>query len=114
MTSETLLPCPFCNGEYVRKELSPHTSKPVLEQLAEDSGGGWRVCCYGCHVQTWNGLSKEEAIKTWNRRLSTQKAATVLREVSKELNDKCPNCGAKLLGCPQGEYCSNSACGYAY
>ena len=66
---DNLLPCPFCNGEYVRTELSPHASRPILEQLAPDSGGGWRVSCYGCCVGTWNGLAREEAILTWNRRL---------------------------------------------
>ena len=63
--AEQLLPCPFCSGEYVRKELSPYNSKPKLEQLSD---GSWRVSCYGCYVGTWKGLTKADAIETWNRR----------------------------------------------
>lgn len=26
--------------------------------------------------------------------------------------EPCPQCGAKIQSCPQGEYCSNTACSY--
>ena len=29
---------------------------PCLEELSDDAGGGWRICCYVCHRQTENGL----------------------------------------------------------
>lgn len=69
-TSLALLPCPFCQGLPIRDDRLPCFSVPLLEELSDEMGGGWRVSCYGCHVQTWNRLSREDAIATWNRRQS--------------------------------------------
>lgn len=67
-----LLPCPFCGGAWLpdhpkMKRSAPCTSTPKLEELSE---GGYRVCCYGCGVQTWNNLryTAAEAAAAWNRR----------------------------------------------
>lgn len=67
-----LFACPFCGGTYISDhpkmmQSQQFTSVPMLEELAE---GGWRVCCYGCGVQTWNnlGYTKEQAIAAWNTR----------------------------------------------
>ena len=68
---DILLPCPFCGGLPNSKWSGP--SAPCLEQLSPEVGGGWRVVCYGCGVQTWNRLHqhKEQAIKHWNTRRQT-------------------------------------------
>ena len=67
-----LLPCPFCGGQFIPQhpKMAPmwkSTSCPKLEEL---TAGGWRVCCYGCGVQTWDNLryTKEQAIAAWNTR----------------------------------------------
>lgn len=67
-----LFACPFCGGAYISDHPNMmhkgrFTSVPMLEELAD---GGWRVCCYGCGVQTWNnlGYTKEQAIAAWNTR----------------------------------------------
>lgn len=71
----SLLPCPFCGGNHIPEhpkmaEWWPMTSQPCLEELAEPYEGSWRVCCYGCGVQTWNNLkyTREQAIAAWNTR----------------------------------------------
>jgi Lar family restriction alleviation protein len=66
--SDELMPCPFCGGseEGFRRAV---TGMPKLEEL---SAGGWRVCCYTCRVQTWDGLSREESIERWNTRAALQ------------------------------------------
>lgn len=68
-----LLPCPFCGGDYIpdhpkMRQVAPMTSKPCLEELTDNRG--WRVCCYGCGVQTWNNLkaTRPEAVAIWNTR----------------------------------------------
>lgn len=73
-----LLPCPFCGGKHIPEHPNmarrwPCTSQPCLEELAEPYEGGWRVCCYGCGVQTWNNLryTREQAIAAWNTRPDT-------------------------------------------
>jgi len=70
-TPDDLLPCPFCAG--LPNPKWSGTSAPCLEQLSLEVGGGWRVVCYGCGVQTWNGLHqhKDQAIKHWNTRRQT-------------------------------------------
>lgn len=74
-----LLPCPFCAGKSFHTE-GDHPvefqTNPLLEQVAAEYGGGWRVCCYGCRVQTWNGLSREEALTTWNCRQGSMEQYT--------------------------------------
>lgn len=66
---EALLPCPFCQGAPRPRPWGPVViATPVLEAIALDSGGGWRVTCYGCRVQTWNGLTRDEAMAAWNYR----------------------------------------------
>ena len=67
-----LLACPFCGGQFIPEhpkmaEMSPYTSQPKLEELTD---GGWRVCCYGCGVQTWDNMkyTREQAIAAWNTR----------------------------------------------
>lgn len=70
MPMPALLPCPFCGGGWAHTVCDPYHSEPRLEECSEQQGGGWRVCCYGCYVQTWNGLGREEAIATWNRRVT--------------------------------------------
>lgn len=77
-----LKPCPFCGGgdlpadhTKARQMGSPRMrSWPVLEELSEEVGGGWRVCCYGCGVQTWNALhpTAEAAVAAWNLRREPQ------------------------------------------
>ena len=58
-----LKPCPFCGGE---------KGMPQLEQLREDSGGGWRILCYGCMASVGNRTEKTyaEVIEVWNTRTS--------------------------------------------
>jgi uncharacterized protein with PIN domain len=67
-----LLPCPFCGGQFIPEHPKmagspPFRSVPRLEELLE---GEWRVCCYGCGVQTWDQMeyTKEQAIAAWNTR----------------------------------------------
>lgn len=69
---EEPLPCPFCGGQFHpehpnMKDVGRFTSVPKLEELTE---GGWRVCCYGCGVQTWDNLqyTREQAVAAWNTR----------------------------------------------
>ena len=67
-------------------EMMPYTSAPKLEELTE---GGWRVCCYGCGVQTWNNMkyTREQAIAAWNtRRLANDQAHR--SDALKPLKDK--------------------------
>jgi len=72
-SNETLLPCPFCRGKLVpghpkMSRRAKYESVPVLEELVD---GGFRVCCYGCGVQTWDELhyTREDAISAWNTRV---------------------------------------------
>lgn len=63
-----LLPCPFCGG--LPNPKFDGRSAPILEQVAPELGGGWRVNCYGCGVKTWDCLHRtpEEAVAHWNLR----------------------------------------------
>ena len=70
LAEPALLPCPFCQRTPRPRPWGPVViATPVLEALALDSGGGWRVTCYGCRVQTWNGLTRDEAMAAWNTRV---------------------------------------------
>ena len=75
VTQVPLLPCPFCGGRFIPEHpkmagLLSYTSQPKLEELF---AAGWRVCCYGCGVQTWDnlGYTKEQAVAAWNTRAHT-------------------------------------------
>ncbi len=76
-----LEPCPFCGGKRPPSEHSAvaskdeYTSHPVLEALGDDVGGGWRVMCYGCGIQTANGLHRtaKDAVFAWNLRQPSTK-----------------------------------------
>ena len=75
--SEKLLPCPFC-GTNLSDFPKVMTVKPVrseeylLEKLKGKkiigSDAGYNVFCVYCGALGARGMSKEEAIKKWNRR----------------------------------------------
>jgi len=67
-----LKPCPFCGGDAEGFRLA-RTGEPKLEQVSDDSGGGWRVSCYTCRGGFWNGayLTEQDAIAAWNTRQET-------------------------------------------
>jgi hypothetical protein len=88
-TQNELLPCPFCDGKHLATHpkmvnMWPSISRPALEQLTEEFKGGWRVCCYGCGVSTWNNLrySREEAVVAWNTRNGSLPSTIAIRAIN--------------------------------
>lgn len=72
-----LLQCPFCGGrQYNDHGDQVSHSWPKLEETVDSAGewDGWRVVCYGCGVQTWNGkhATRAAAIAHWNTRRSVE------------------------------------------
>lgn len=74
--NETLLLCPFCNGEAVL-QLDPY------EYLTPSSY--WVVMCRKCDVKTCGLNPKEEAIKAWNTRHNKSQWMSI----DKEKLEKC-------------------------
>lgn len=57
-----LKPCPFCGARDDKVELWDNTSDIIWEHA-------YQVLCCNCWVRTSFYKYKEEAIKTWNRRV---------------------------------------------
>lgn len=55
LTSESLLPCPFCGS-----------SDLTLDNLVDEDD--YFVSCGGCQVQQIASYTREEAVRRWNRR----------------------------------------------
>ena len=49
-----LKPCPFCGGE--------------AEAVKDPCGMGYFAVCHKCEIRTLIFLTKEKAVKRWNRR----------------------------------------------
>ena len=53
-----LKPCPFCGGE------------PFVDYYDyEKYGKTYVICCNGCHAETFERDTPEEAAEAWNRRV---------------------------------------------
>lgn len=97
ITLPELKACPFCGGSpagfAARK-----TNTPLLEQLSDESGGGWRVICYACHIKTFRLPSAADAAAAWNTRAVEQDR--VGRWVS--VTDRLPPNGGEYWACLPG------------
>ena len=44
---------------------APNRGSSMLEEMSDDAGGGWRVCCYNCHLDTETVPTRGEALEAW-------------------------------------------------
>ncbi len=72
---ETLLNCPFCDGEAYIDTVLPHTH--TVATFMPDYEGGSMVACSSCHVAVWREGKDAEtaAVSAWNTRTAKEPKA---------------------------------------